>query len=148
MRSITRAVARRIAIPVAAALLATALGTATAHADTGPFVCATATNSATGQSIQVCGAVTGVTVEGGPLQVVFVCYAQSGPVSVTTEVGCVGKDAITGQTLASSSQTAPGDLVATTAPGVDPFDSMAICLSGTAIDASGNTVTLSTTCLT
>jgi len=149
MRFVGTALVRRLAIPAAGALLALGLGTIPAAADTPLTTCTTtATNPATGQTLQICVSFDGATVDGSPLTEVTTCDAMSGPVSVTTQVGCYAQNLATGAQYPASTVTAPGDLASTGTVFSTPLDPMEVCVFGTAADVNGNTVSVPLTCLT
>ncbi|HXA28330.1 MAG TPA: hypothetical protein VN193_06240 [Candidatus Angelobacter sp.] len=144
IKRLATAAACRVGILAAGVTVAATLAASPAAAATNPQ-CATGSNPATGQTIQVCAAFTGV-FNGNSGQAVLACAAQSGPASVSTQESCYIRDSGNGAIYGASSASAPGDAAAS----VSQFPisltavvgTLQVCLAGSATDAGGNVVSV------
>jgi hypothetical protein len=142
--------ALRVAVMSAVSVSGMAAMTSKASADalppTGP--CLSATNSTSGQTIQVCGDWVATPSINNTTEVALACYAVSTVANVNTTIGCYLQGLGGGGVVAHALDiNAPGDVAATAAEGTDPLaENYQVCMRASAQDAFGNTVTIPPTC--
>jgi hypothetical protein len=151
---LAKAVASRLGIPAVGAGLAIAMGVSPAAAATalpGGVNCATATNSTSGQTIQVCASpFVGVATNLNTLHEVMACAAQGGPVNVGTQLSCYVKDVGTGAIYGATSASSPGDVAVTASTFSVDLTTLVgpvqLCFTGSATDVNHNVVSVPLSC--